>query len=783
MVEVGLALAVMIAVAAVMGLASLHREALRRVLLGTVDPRPLALFRIGFGLCLLALVLEIAPLSTYLFSDEGLLPSAAVPQVYGGPAQPGDGDGLLPYLSGGRWSLLHFRDDPAFVHAHVAMLALACVGLVIGWYTRPCAVLAWLLLASLLRRGDAHWGGEQTFTGLLFVLMFARSGAAYSVDAWRRARALARRGQLDLRNGLDEGGGAPPGPGHPQGLAAIYPRVPAWPQALLVAQLALAYTVNGWTKSGPTWVSGDTLRLALHLDKYARMDWHGLAVALGPWPFRLATWGVLWWERLFPLLLVGLWLRAVARSGAPALLGPARMASRTCWLALAGALAGWAFVPGALAEDPAVASTRAWALGVGAMTLVLLVALGPWLRRSARLRWLLAPRLWLGFGLVFHVVSVVLFELGAFVSATVSAYVLCGIGPTCVGWVQRAMRGLARAGVPMPAHLRRKTPVRAEDPSLPHLHRDAAALPGWAWWSAGALVLAGGVLALLPGTRSLAWWHGSWLVTAAGLVAVGWRTARRTSVVEPSLAAPWAHGPAGRLAAGGLLAYHLVALSVWQLPRWPSVPWRDDARALVEPWMELSFTRQLWSMFAPNGPRRNQTVRTTIVDAAGAVHDLHTELERPENLRRPYLLHDRWRKIDEAVGGYRAWLAPWHARYLCRRWALEHDGEPPVEVALERVVAAFPPMRPLDAETYFWEHAEVVPIVRVRCEVEPFAQLDPEVRRRYGLPPAAAEPLVDAPRTPPPRRPDPPAPLWPLSALVLAGAIAVWTRADRKDHR
>jgi hypothetical protein len=68
----------------------------------------------------------------------------------------------------------------------------------------------------------------------------------------------------------------------------------------------------------------------------------------------------------------------------------------------------------------------------------------------------------------------------------------------------------------------------------------------------------------------------------------------------PRSPSPGAYGPAGRLAAGGLLAYHLVALLTWQLPRWPALPYRDTARALVEPWMELSYTSQVWSMFAPN---------------------------------------------------------------------------------------------------------------------------------------------------------------------------------------
>jgi len=775
----------MLAVAAGVALGGLHREALRRVLLGTVDPRPLALFRIAFGLCLLGLVAETAPLATYLFSDEGLLPSAAVPEVFDGPERYADGPpdawAWLQYVMGGRWSLLAFRDDPTFVHAHVAALAVACVGLTIGCWTRTCAVLVWLLLASLLRRGNAHWGGEQVFTGFAFVLMFARSGAAYSVDAWRRARALARDQRLDLREGPGDGGGAPPSPDHPRGLAAIYRRAPAWPQALLLVQLGIAYAANGWIKSGATWASGDTLRLALHLDRHTRIDWHALAVALGPWPFRLATWGVMWWERLFPLMLVGLWLRAVARSGAPSLSEPARMASRGCWLVIVGALATWAAVPGALAEQPGpLAAARSSMLGVSAAVVTVMFVLGTARLRSPRLRWLrwlVDPRPWLGFGLLFHAISMVFFELGAFVGATVSAYVLCGIGPTCVRWVQRLARALGRLGVPVPAHLRREQPAPAEDPELPHLHRDAAMLPRWAWWAAGAIVLAGGVLGLRAALHGLAWWHGGWFVAAAGLVVVGWRVARRARGALSNEAMPWAYGPAGRLAAGSLLVYHALALGVSQTPKWPSVPWRGAARELVSPWMDLSFTKQLWSMFAPNGPVRNHTVRTLIVDQAGVSHDLRTELEHPENLPRPHLLHDRWRKVDAGLSGSRSKLASWHARWLCRRWALDHGGEPPAEVVLERVSAPFPPMRPLDAQAWFWEHAEVAPLVEVRCGEEPFAQLDPELRERHGLPPAPPGSLVTP--DPMPLRHDPLAPLWWSGGLMLVGVLAAWAREDR----
>ncbi|MCA9706573.1 MAG: hypothetical protein KDK70_12040, partial [Myxococcales bacterium] len=477
----GTGAAALVVMAAVVGLCAVHREALRRVVLGTVDPRPLALFRIALGLCLLSYVVEIAPLSTYLFSDEGLLPSEAVPQVYGRGGLDGYGDGVrapagfegpgavLRHLTHGRWSLLYFWDSPAFVRAYLGGLVLACVGLVIGWRTRACTVAVWLLLCGLLRRGDAHWGGEQVFTGLLFPLMFARSGAAFGVDAWLRRRRLAGEGRLDPCDGPTAGRGAPPSPEHPQGRAAIVPRIPAWPQVLLMAQLGLCYCANGWTKTGSTWVSGDTLRLAVHLDRYTRLDWHALAVALPSWTLQLASWSVLWWERLFPLLLVGLWLRAVDRAALPRLGARARWSARACWLVLAAALVVLASMPGALAEDPAIASRRAAAVTVGAAVIVGAVLLGGRLSPRGR-RWItgvLAPRWWLGFGLAFHLTSLVLFEIGAFASATISAYLVCGAGPAAVRGVQRVARALGRRGVPVPAHLRQPRPVALEDPALP----------------------------------------------------------------------------------------------------------------------------------------------------------------------------------------------------------------------------------------------------------------------------------------------------------------------------
>jgi hypothetical protein len=522
-----------------------------------VDPRPIGLMRIAFGLCLLALVWETAPLATYLFSDEGLLPSAAVAEARG---------------PNGRWSLLYLVDHPAFVYAYLLALASAAIAMTVGWHTRVATVLAWFLLAGMLRRGDAHWGGEQVFTGFLFVLMFADSGAAYSLDS---------RGRVQRR-------------------------ISGWPQMLIVFQLALAYAVNGWMKTGPTWIAGDTLALSMHLDRYARIDWHPVVTGLGTGPLRLATWAVLWWERLFPLVLVGMWLRATG--------------SR-------------------------------------------------WLR--ARVAWLVDPRPWLIFGLVFHAIGVVLFELGAFVGATVSAYVL----------------------VAAPIDPQPRAP---EHPPLPR----------WAWTSVVAIIATMGAVSIASGAS--AWWYVGWIAGGALLYRAGLR-------------------PLRRLALGLVLAHHACALLLWQTPK---SALREPAREMVEPWMDVTYTRQLWSMFAPNGPTRNQTLRTTVV-VGDERHDLRTELEH--DLRRPYLLHDRWRKVDEGVSGYRSNLAPWHARFVCRQWALDHDGEVPTEVVLERVVARFAPDDVADREAWFWAHAEVEPIVRVECAESRFGVPEPEVLARHGL--------------------------------------------------
>ncbi|MFY0542204.1 hypothetical protein [Nannocystis pusilla] len=264
------------------------------------------------------------------------MPRAAVPERMGRgaligfgdgvrePAGPRDATAVLDFVISGRWSPLYFADSPSVVGVHLGLLFAAALALTLGFRTRLSAIASWLLYAGLLRRGEAHWGGEQVFCAFLFLLMWSRCGAAYSVDNWRRCRALRRRGLLSMPSGPGAGAGAAPSAAAPHGLAAIYRRIPAWPQALMAGQLALCYAANGWVKAGTSWQTGDVLQFVLLRDTYVRWDMSAAIATMGPWPLRLASWGVMWWERLFPLVLVGLAARALGRSGTPALRGPRR---------------------------------------------------------------------------------------------------------------------------------------------------------------------------------------------------------------------------------------------------------------------------------------------------------------------------------------------------------------------------------------------------------------------------------------------------------------------------
>ncbi|PCC69584.1 hypothetical protein SAMN02745121_06393 [Nannocystis exedens] len=784
----------------VLALVVVYRDLVRRAWLTTEDPRALGALRVAFGLCFLLGVLEIAADATWFFSDEGMFLREGARERFAGAALAGhrQGEGFADaaavwlYLTSGRVSPLHFWDSPFVVWAHVTALLAAIVGFTVGLRTRLCGWLGLVLFQMLLARNNTFAAGDQVYGSVIFLLCVSRCGHAYSLDNWLRCRRLRRRGELSEPGGPGGGAGADPSPSHPRGLAAIYRRIPAWPRLLIVAQLAVIYGINGLNKSGSGWWDGTAVFYAMQHHPFARFDSRPLLVALGSPTLWVMTQVVHLWEKLFPLMALGLVLGFAARAQLP----PPR-AGRFLWLALGLAVLAflWSAVPFELGKEAtaeAIAGARSWLLIVGSLSLVSLWFTYPRLRNGEfALRWrgraivvdraflsrtLFGRWLWLGVGLGFHASLVALMNLGGFPLATLALYIACFDGRTVAAAASRLR--LSRGPV-----------IPTEDPSLRHLRRPGGVLSGRVLGSVVALVV-GGAVVLASGGPLEVWY--ACLVGAAGLslFAAMRRSAANSEPTEPL----WAYGPVGRVLVGGLCGLHLVAILVTALPSRPSLAaFRAEARARVAWWLAFTGTSQAWVMFTPTPPRSVGAIHTHVIDAEGREYDMRTALYLPEHLRPFEVWPDRERKIEVVMLGSRSELAVWQARAWCRRFAREHDGVTPLEVRLSRQIA---PIEPIEAEVVaggpsarFWANARPPELVAmVHCHDEPHGQLPDQVRARHGLP------ALDTPLKPLPKlaSDDWPAvraakPLgWPLTewlALLACGVgLLSWRRRSRKTE-
>lgn len=224
----------------------------------------LAVFRILFGLCLLLNWALLAPdLLTWL-GPRGVL-----------------GVETARRMTGGRLDLLAWMppSDP-WVVGVFAVAVLGALGVTLGYMTRWSAVLTFLSLTTIHHRNPLilH-SGDGLLRMLAFLLTFAPSGAALSLDRW-----------LDRRAGV-----AGPEPV----LAA------PWAQRLIQLQVAILYlTTAGWKLAGAPWRDGTAAYYILRLAEFYRFPlpfeshWiESLAVT------RLLTWSSLAVELSMALLV------------------------------------------------------------------------------------------------------------------------------------------------------------------------------------------------------------------------------------------------------------------------------------------------------------------------------------------------------------------------------------------------------------------------------------------------------------------------------------------------
>lgn len=176
-----------------------------------LDLRSLALFRLGCGLLLLADVAQRSLSLEAFTSNQGCLPAWWASQNAASPW----------------WIGLHYLNPtPGYAALLHALLALAALGLALGWRSRLCCAVCWLLLCSLHSRNPLILGSGDTLLRML--LLFAAFLPLDACLSWR----------------------------HRRWTPSTSPRFFHLAGACLILQVAAAHAFSSFGKTGPAWWSG-----------------------------------------------------------------------------------------------------------------------------------------------------------------------------------------------------------------------------------------------------------------------------------------------------------------------------------------------------------------------------------------------------------------------------------------------------------------------------------------------------------------------------------------------
>lgn len=234
--------------------------------------RPLGAFRIVFGPIVLLNLALIAPDIDVWFTDAGRL-RGNEPREMAGAAW------SEAFNVPMRWSPLQTYRDPWTVRAFFLGTAVAAVGFTLGWRTRVMSVAVYAGMLSIHHANLlTNSGADALLTIVCFLMMLSPCGAAYSLDARRRARGY---------------GGA---------FSAL---VSPWPQRLIAIQVSVVYFMAGILKAGgKTWIDGTALHYVLSNAEIRRFD---LGLTAYPSLINAMTLGTVITEVALAFLL---WVRA-----------------------------------------------------------------------------------------------------------------------------------------------------------------------------------------------------------------------------------------------------------------------------------------------------------------------------------------------------------------------------------------------------------------------------------------------------------------------------------------
>ena len=225
-------------------------------------PTPIALFRILYGLTLIATLLLLRPDWLAWFGPDGWTKLQTMRAL-----EPGPRLNLFVILP----------ESNAWINALFWVFFTSAFLLTIGFLARLNSIIVFICLASIHQRNLEITHGGDTFLRVAgFFLMFAPAGAALSVDRLTR-----------IWRGKE---------------TAAVPLSAPWAQRMIQFELALLYFVSFcWKVQGVTWIKGTALYYVYHLDEIQRFpvpSWF-----LRPAILKLGTWWALVLEFALAILI------------------------------------------------------------------------------------------------------------------------------------------------------------------------------------------------------------------------------------------------------------------------------------------------------------------------------------------------------------------------------------------------------------------------------------------------------------------------------------------------
>ena len=191
------------------------------------EPQPtstLGVVRIAFGIVVLGWTLSLAPDLGTFFSRTGILPKQ-------------------PSL---RWwfdPLNNFSSNTALLALYIVLI-VGTLCLIIGFHSRIASAIVFFGVLTLERRNPFIFNsGDLLVRNLAFYLMLAPTGAALSLDRWRRSRDRFWE----------------------------FPSRAPWAIRLIQIQLTVTYAATVWAKvQGTSWNNGTAVSFALRIGDLQR---------------------------------------------------------------------------------------------------------------------------------------------------------------------------------------------------------------------------------------------------------------------------------------------------------------------------------------------------------------------------------------------------------------------------------------------------------------------------------------------------------------------------------